>query len=183
MKSSLLSAALLLITGGFAAAQEYPVRQEIARTMRAGTPIAERAVEQITARNEVQQGAAVLYEAGRSVTLQPGFVAQAGSVFEASIATVVSRTNSPETGVLTVSAAPNPFADQTIVDYALPKAARVSRTLTDAQGRVLEQTQENGIQAAGQYKVNVRAGSLPSGLYIYQIQTDNGSKSIRLIKQ
>ncbi|MCY7355876.1 MAG: T9SS type A sorting domain-containing protein [Rudanella sp.] len=24
---------------------------------------------------------------------------------------------------------------------------------------------------------------MPSGLYIYQIQTDNGSKSIRLIKQ
>ncbi len=181
---SLLSAALLLVTGGFAAAQEYPVRQEIARTMRAGTPVQERAVEQITARNEVEQGAAVLYEAGRSVTLQPGFVAQAGSVFEANIANVVSsRTNSPEAGVLTVSAAPNPFADQTIVDYALPKAARVSRILTDAQGRVVEQTQEDGIQSAGQYKVNVRAGSLPSGLYIYQIQTDNGSKSIRLIKQ
>lgn len=181
---SLLSAALLLVTGGFAAAQEYPVRQEIARTMRAGTPVQERAVEQITARNEVEQGAAVLYEAGRSVTLQPGFVAQAGSVFEANIANVVSsRTNNPEAGILTVSAAPNPFADQTIVDYALPKAARVSRILTDAQGRVLEQTQEDGIQSAGQYKVNVRAGNLPSGLYIYQIQTDNGSKSIRLIKQ
>jgi|GEM_PF-3588293 len=183
MKTTLLSAALLLVTGGFAAAQEYPVRQEIARTMRAGTPIEERAIEQITARNEVEKGAAVLYEAGRSVTLQPGFVAQAGSVFEASIAAVVSRTNSPEAGILTVSAAPNPFADQTIVDYALPKAARVNRILTDAQGRVVEQTQENGIQAAGQYKVNVRAGNLPAGLYIYQIQTDNGSKSIRLIKQ
>jgi hypothetical protein len=183
MKMSLLSAALLLVTGGFAAAQEYPVRQEIARTMRAGTPIEERAVEQITALNEVEKGAAVLYEAGRSVTLQPGFVAQAGSVFEANIARVVSRPTNPEAGVMTVSAAPNPFADQTIVDYALPKAARVSRILTDAQGRVVEQTQEEGIQAAGQYKVNVRAGSLPSGLYIYQIQTDNGSKSIRLIKQ
>ena len=178
---SLLSAAFVLLTTGFAAAQEYPVRQEIARTMRAGTPIEERAVEQITARNQVEQGAAVLYEAGRSVTLQPGFVAQAGSVFEANIAKVVSR--SPEAGILTVSAAPNPFVDQTIVDYALPKAARVSRILTDAQGRVLEQTQEEGIQAAGQYKVNVRAGHLPSGLYIYQIQTDNGSKSIRLIRQ
>lgn len=183
MKMSLLSAALLLVTGGFAVAQEYPVRQEIARTMRAGTPIEERAIEQITARNEVEKGASVLYEAGKSVTLQPGFVAQAGAVFEATIAKVVSRPNNPESGVMTVSAAPNPFADQTVVDYALPKAARVSRLLTDAQGRVLDKVQEEGIQEAGQYKVNVRAGNLPAGIYIYQIQTDNGSKSIRLIKQ
>lgn len=165
-------------------AQEYPVRQDIARTMQAGPKIEERAVEHIVARNRVQERAAVIYEAGRSVTLQPGFTAEAGAVFEATIATVVSRpANSPENAVMTVSAAPNPFADQTVVDYTLPRAARVSRVLTDAQGRVMEQTNEDGLQSAGQYKVNVRGGNLPSGMYIYQIQTDNGSKSIRLIKQ
>ncbi len=165
-------------------AQEYPVRQEIARTMQAGATIEERAVEHIVARNAVTQRATVLYEAGRSITLQPGFTAEAGAVFEASIANVVSRTvSNPENRVMTVSAAPNPFADQTVVDYNLPNAARVTRTLTDAQGRVMEQTNEDGVQAAGQYKVNVRGGHLPAGLYIYQIQTDNGSKSIRLIKQ
>ena len=184
MKKSILFVAALLIGVSAAFAQEYPVRQDIARTMKSGASIKEKAVEHIIARNEVQQGAAVSYEAGRSIILQPGFTAQAGAVFEAAIANVVSRPESPEANsLLTVSAAPNPFADQTIVEYRLPAATRVNRVLTDAKGNVIEQSGSEEMQSAGQYKVNVKGNNLPTGVYFYQIQTDTGMKAVRLMKQ
>lgn len=184
MKKNILFAAALLLSVSAAFAQEYPIRQDIARTMKSGASINEKAVEYIIARNEVQQGAAVTYAAGRSITLQPGFTAQAGAVFEATIANVVSQPASPEAkSVLTVAAVPNPFADQTIVEYRLPTATRVNRILTDAKGNVIEQSGSEEIQPAGQYKVNVKGGNLPTGMYFYQIQTDAGAKAVRLIKQ
>nr|WP_293840703.1 T9SS type A sorting domain-containing protein [uncultured Arsenicibacter sp.] len=184
MKKSLLFSAALLMGMSAAFAQEYPVSQEIARSIKSGAAIQEKAVESIVARNEVQSGASVSYEAGRSIVLQPGFTAQPGAVFEATIANVVSRPAGPEANaVMTVAAAPNPFADQTIVEYRLPESSRVSRTLTDLRGNIIEQTSTEDVQAAGQYKVNVRGGNLPTGIYIYQIQTDKGTKSVRLMKQ
>jgi trimeric autotransporter adhesin len=49
------------------------------------TPPMRKAVQTITATNQVQSTGSVTYQAGQAVTLLPGFQAKAGSVFTAQI--------------------------------------------------------------------------------------------------
>lgn len=141
-----------------------------------------KAVEQITATNVVHRAAAVTYTAGKAILLQPGFEARAGSVFVATIAPVSIKP--AEAGSdLTVSAWPNPFQDQTTIEYRLPENSTVKHTLTDARGVVLRQNAPTDVQPAGVYKVGVEGANLPVGVYIYQVQTGSQTKTIRLLKQ
>lgn len=141
-----------------------------------------KAVDQITATNVVERAATATYTAGKAIILQPGFEARAGSVFIATIAPVSARP--AEAGSdLTVSAWPNPFQDLTTVEYRLPESSTVKHTLTDARGVILRQNTPTDVQPAGMYKVGVDGANLPTGVYIYQLQTGNQTKTIRLLKQ
>ncbi|QJW88304.1 T9SS type A sorting domain-containing protein [Spirosoma taeanense] len=182
MRHLFLPSALFLLTTAVAVAQEYPVQQEVSRTLTGGSLTEEKAVEYLTGRNEVQAGAAAYYVAGKSVTLQPGFTAQAGSVFQASVEKVVSRP-SENGGILTVSAYPNPFETVSEVQYVLPAASKVSHTLTDGQGKIIRQVDAGEVQAAGKYQTKVDGQDLPTGVYLYQVQTDRERKVIRLLKK
>lgn len=182
MKHLLLPSALLLLTTVVAVAQEYPAQQEINRTLSGGSLTEEKAVDHLTARNNVLSGAAAYYVAGKSVTLQPGFTAQAGAVFQATVEKVVSRPTEGQ-GILTVSAYPNPFDDVSEVQYVLPTATKVSHTLTDAQGKVVRQIDAGEVMAPGRYQTKVDGQNLPTGVYMYQVQTDRERKVIRLLKK
>jgi hypothetical protein len=107
------------------------------------------------ASNALWSGARGQYTAGKSVTLQPGFVAQAGSVFTATIATVVSSSLGNDVPGLSIRADPNPFIDQTIVEYSLPLGGRVCHTLLDAKGQVLQQSEDLKEQAVGTHQSKV----------------------------
>jgi Secretion system C-terminal sorting domain len=154
----------------------------VVNAVRANAPIEVQAVEQIEAKNVVERSAVATYTAGKAVLLQPGFEARAGSVFLATIAPVSLQ--SAEAGSdLTVSAWPNPFQDQTTIDYKLPESSTVKHTLTDSRGVVLRQHTPTEVQPAGTYKVGVEGTNLPTGVYIYQVQTGSQTKTIRLLKQ
>ncbi|MBO0952049.1 T9SS type A sorting domain-containing protein [Fibrella forsythiae] len=150
--------------------------------VKADTPLDVQAVEQITASNRVERAATATYTAGKAIVFQPGFEARAGSVFAAIVSPVSARATEASAD-LTVSAWPNPFQDQTTVEYKLPESSTVKHTLTDSRGVVLRQNAPTDLQPAGVYKVGVEGANLPTGVYIYQLQTGNQTKTIRLLKQ
>ena len=158
-----------------------PISIELYRTISAGSPVMQTAVEYLTARNIVMAGGVAQYKAGRAITLQPGFTAQAGTVFEATIEAIMTH---PEaTDALTLTASPNPFSDKTLVRYRISVPTRVQHLLTDAAGNVVRQHANQEILSEGEHAVEVPADKLPAGVYFFRLKTDQGSRTIRLLKQ
>ncbi|MBO0938935.1 T9SS type A sorting domain-containing protein [Fibrella sp. HMF5335] len=181
MKQTLLSLSFCLVVMA-ATAQDVDQQAVVSQSVRANIRYDLKAVQHISATNVVEQQATATYTAGKSIMLNPGFEARAGSVFKATIAPVSARSAEPGSGLL-VSASPNPFQDLTTVEYTLPTATTVKHTLTDARGGIIRHSESDGVQAAGTYKLGVEGGNLPTGVYLYQVKTDNQTKVIRLLKQ
>ena len=78
----------------------------------------------------------------------------------------------PEDYVL-ASTYPNPFNPETAIRYGLPEALSVKMVIYDALGRQVRVLVE-GEQAAGWHDVVFEAGSLPSGMYVYRLETPEG---------
>jgi len=66
---------------------------------------------------------------------------------------------------------PNPFNPTTIISYQISKAGRVTLKIFDCLGTEIETLVEK-FQNEGTYKVEVKASSLSSGIYFYQLKTD-----------
>ncbi len=181
MKKTLLLASLVLGGFGAAVAQQYQDQASIGSTVRVGLLSEEKAISYLTASNKIENGAAAYYVAGKSVTLEPGFVAEAGAIFSATIDKVESQ--NVENNALTLTAFPNPFDDNTNVRYVLPEATKVRHTLTNAQGLVLRQDDSDGAMNAGSHDTSVEGRNLPAGIYLYQVQTDKANQVIRLLKK
>ena len=182
MKRLLIAPAFLLACAG-AFAQGEARTVNLTQSVLTGTVREERAVDKLTATNVVEARATARYTAGQSVTLQPGFVAQAGSVFLATIQPIVG-TPSPEPGTtLTVRAFPNPFETTTTVEYSLPESLRVTQTLTDANGRMIRQSDGQAVESAGPHRTVLDLSRLPVGVYLYQVQTGKDSQVLRLMKK
>ena len=67
---------------------------------------------------------------------------------------------------------PNPFNPSTNIRFALPEAGQVRITVYDLTGRLLTQLYQ-GVLPAGTNTIQWNASSMPSGLYLYRIQTAN----------
>ncbi|GAB3994913.1 hypothetical protein GCM10028807_33700 [Spirosoma daeguense] len=174
-----LSLAIALLASASAFGQAPTV---LTKNVEANEQQTQHAVTALTARNQIASRASAIYTAGNSVTLQPGFVANAGSVFSA---TIESRPvlGDEAANQLTVIAYPNPFRQQTRVEYVLPRATQVKATLTNLQGQVVSLPSESKWEESGRHEVNLSGDNLPAGTYIYQLQTGGEQKTIRLIKQ
>lgn len=69
---------------------------------------------------------------------------------------------------------PNPFNPATTIRYTLRTAGPVSLTVYDVQGRRVR-TLVDQPQAAGPHSVSFDAGRLPSGTYLYRLETPSGT--------
>ncbi len=68
---------------------------------------------------------------------------------------------------------PNPFNPKTAISYQLPVASNVELNIYNILGQKVV-TLVSGKQRAGTYKVEWDAGGFASGVYLYQLKTDNG---------
>ena len=68
---------------------------------------------------------------------------------------------------------PNPFNPQTTIQFALPEAANVSLRVYDMSGRQVREL-VNGVVGEGNHEVVFEAGQLPSGTYLYRLETPAG---------
>lgn len=78
---------------------------------------------------------------------------------------------------------PNPFNSSTTITFDLPNSANVKLTIYNLLGEEII-TLINEYKEAGSYKINWNAINLPSGIYLYRLETDNytDSKKMTLLK-
>ncbi len=78
---------------------------------------------------------------------------------------------------------PNPFNPRTMIQYAIPKASRVSLIVYNMLGEEAA-TLVNGLQDAGVYRAEFDGTNLPSGTYFYRLQAGEFSevKKLTLLK-
>jgi Calcineurin-like phosphoesterase/Secretion system C-terminal sorting domain len=67
---------------------------------------------------------------------------------------------------------PNPFNPETRIDYTLPEQQNVSLRVYNMLGEIVREL-VNEVKEAGTYSVTFDASNLPSGIYIYRIQTES----------
>lgn len=101
---------------------------------------------------------------------------------QTSIATGIESENLPQNFSLDQNY-PNPFNPSTTINYALPKAERVSIAVFNMIGQKVS-TLIDKRQEAGFHSVNFDASNLASGMYIYRINAGSFSqiKKLTLIK-
>lgn len=75
---------------------------------------------------------------------------------------------------------PNPFNPSTTISFALPEAGFVRRVVYDVAGREVKMVADQNF-AAGQNAVTFEAADLPSGVYVYRLQTAAGTLARKMI--
>ena len=65
---------------------------------------------------------------------------------------------------------PNPFNPSTVINFALPEASYVRLAVYDVLGREVK-TLVDGQLDTGNHQVRFDAAGLPSGTYLYRIET------------
>jgi len=77
---------------------------------------------------------------------------------------------------------PNPFRDVTTIPFYLAERGQISLSVTDAVGRVV--LTKEGLYESGYHEWAISSVSLGNaGIYFYQIETDAGSTSLKMIKE
>lgn len=78
---------------------------------------------------------------------------------------------------------PNPFNPSTSIEFKLDHSQKVRLAVYDMLGREIA-VLADGQQTAGTYRVTFNATDLASGLYLYQLRTENGTvtKKMTLLK-
>ncbi|MDD3095656.1 MAG: endonuclease [Candidatus Marinimicrobia bacterium] len=99
----------------------------------------------------------------------------------------ISWNNYPETALqilpedFSVSAAyPNPFNPECTVDLRLRQSAQIRANLYDSSGKFRKQI-FYGQMSAGEQQLQIRAGELPSGLYLLHLQSGNTQNIRKLL--
>lgn len=78
---------------------------------------------------------------------------------------------------------PNPFNPSTTIRFSLPKETQLKINLYNMLGELLETIAE-GTYQTGYHKVTVNASDLPSGMYVYRIESNDfvQTKKMMLLK-
>ena len=84
------------------------------------------------------------------------------------------------TGVTLEQNFPNPFNPLTTIAYALPGVSDVTIRVVDALGREVMRNEARSL-AAGQYQLQFDASNLPSGTYLYRLESKFGSETKRMV--
>jgi Secretion system C-terminal sorting domain len=174
---------MMSVSGAFAQQQEANLKltDNINKTTKH-----EVATETISASNVVGDESKVHYEAGKSVKLLPGFSAKSGANFKASIGRVASSAKiaGAETSEkMDMYAYPNPFESATEIEYFVPKAGKVTLSVTNIIGLNIATLIDNEDKEAGTHTVQFKGNSLAEGTYLYTLKTDMGAISKKLSKK
>jgi hypothetical protein len=75
---------------------------------------------------------------------------------------------------------PNPFNPVTTIAFSIPSSEVVTLRVYDTLGREVA-TLVDGLMPAGQHEVRFEAGDLPSGMYVYRLETNGFNQSKKLV--
>jgi hypothetical protein len=86
--------------------------------------------------------------------------------------THISSRDNPSTFDLKLRNYPNPLNPKTSIEFVLNKATRVKVLVFDLQGKTISELLHEK-RDAGKQAINFNANNLPSGLYLYKVETDD----------
>jgi hypothetical protein len=146
------------------------------------------ATENLSASNVVSEDSKVHYEAGKSVKLLPGFSAKKGSDFKANIGKIEASSRiagAEKSEKMDMYAYPNPFDSEKAVQiqYYVPKAGKVTLTVTNLIGLNIATLVDNQEMVAGDHTASFLGNGLSSGTYLYTLKTETGAMSKKLSKK
>jgi hypothetical protein len=75
---------------------------------------------------------------------------------------------------------PNPFNPSTNIAFSIPKASEVEIIIYDQLGREVDRLLQ-GLKNAGTHTISWSAENLPSGIYYYQLQTEDRALTRKMI--
>jgi len=138
----------------------------------------------------------MIFKAGNSITLNPGFHATKGSSFSAILETctpVGSRLTTDDlpttnlspalnnTTILDLKVMPNPFRGSTLIQYQLSKPMPVLIQLMDINGRVIQVLENNTTKSDGLHEISLNGHALQVGMYYVFLVTSEGMLSKKVI--
>lgn len=141
------------------------------------------------------------FKAGQSITLRPGFHAQSGCNFIASIEACanlsdnsdlenVSRKATSENELVTTAKIikdtklevfPNPFEQSTNIRLSLSKPQPFSLAIYSGTGQIIEKLDDFHSKEAGLYDYRFTAQNLPNGIYFLILNTANGTIGKKIV--
>lgn len=147
--------------------------------------------------------AMVTFQAGESISLLPGFIAEQGSEFLAQITSCnstpapvvgedevemerVSHTSTLENIEIknteaTLLIAPNPVSNSTTLQYNLLKTSKVHVQIFDAIGHLHKIYLNGAMQTAGPHQVEINVSHFPAGVYVVVLTTEDQMISKKMI--
>lgn len=188
IQNLLLAACSLAPTGCLFAQKVFP------ETARFTAPISrrdlvEKATKQISASHQIKSGS-VTYIAGESIILDAGFSVMYGASFSALIAPVEQPSqnvvdNNQDLGKdeFDVTVYPNPFSDDTQIEYWLAESSKVSLIVYDNRGILVSRLLDNESQSGGRHKITFNSKDLTSGLYNCVLSTSSKRKVHKVFKK
>ena len=143
----------------------------------------------VTSSGAVEVGASVIFTAGQTVTLMPGFSASSGTTFLAHISSCISEearegvvvenaepdqsanseVDARKPGLLqglTSKVYPNPFAETFTLNIHLPLQTEVRLLMRPIHGNRVESLMETMVLPDGEHSFQIDAGHLPAGIYL-----------------
>jgi len=75
---------------------------------------------------------------------------------------------------------PNPFTDETVIEYGLGETGQATLAVYDVLGRKVR-TLVDGVVTAGPHEVRFEADGLSSGVYFYRLETENTLKTRKMV--
>jgi len=141
------------------------------------------------------------FKAGNAIILNPGFHAQAGSIFSAILQTCAPSTgtlqnevdagsskriigystqNTPEVNI-SLTVMPNPFRGETVIQYNLNQTAPILIQVMDVNGRVVKILENRTTKAAGINEVRFSGDGLDAGMYYVFLVTPTKVLSKKIV--
>jgi hypothetical protein len=102
------------------------------------------------------------------------------SAIEVVPAAVTARLGTPEAEDESVTVFPNPVRDRLTVTLPFPAGQVRGTAVTDATGTV---HLRDAHTPSGQNGLELRAAGLPKGLYLLRLDTENGHRIVKFVKQ
>lgn len=88
---------------------------------------------------------------------------------------------STENAGISLKSYPNPFTDNTTIEYRISKSEIVTITIQDNCGRQFYMLKNKSVHEAGTYQIKLTGINLPPGIYYCTVQTDNTTETKKLV--